>query len=184
ARCDQCVFRFEHHCVWTNCCIGGLNYAYFLLWVTSLLALTVNDTWLIIRMLREHIQETRLWQAYYVDSDGQIKPMDYTTLVQHLFMSFPFVVPMLLLFGLISLGLAAYLTLHLWLSCTNQTSTEFHFPSSRRGELVRQRPSYCRRYYDRGGLWANLCEVFGYQTTNLLREMRRRLPAQMEFKTH
>ncbi|KAA3669965.1 uncharacterized protein DEA37_0003347 [Paragonimus westermani] len=99
-------------------------------------------------------------------------------------MSFPFVVPMLLLLVLISLGLAAYLTLHLWLSCTNQTSTEFHFPSSRRGELARQRPSYCRRYYDRGSLWLNLCEVFGYQTTNLLREMRRRLPAQMEFKTH
>ncbi|CAH8648152.1 unnamed protein product [Dicrocoelium dendriticum] len=25
ARCDHCVYRFEHHCLWTNCCIGGLN---------------------------------------------------------------------------------------------------------------------------------------------------------------
>ncbi|KAF7247574.1 Zinc finger DHHC-type containing 4 [Paragonimus skrjabini miyazakii] len=135
-------------------------------------------------MLREHIQETRLWQAFYVDSGGQIKPMDYINLVQHLFMSFPLVVPMLLLLALISSGLAAYLVLHLWLSCTNQTSTEFYSPSSSRGELAPKRPSYRRRYYDRGGLWANLYEVFGYQTINLLREMHRRLPAQMEFKTH
>jgi ribosomal protein L40E len=39
-KCNHCVERFEHHCVWTNSCIGALNLRYLvLLLFTSLFGL-------------------------------------------------------------------------------------------------------------------------------------------------
>jgi len=29
--CDRCVDNFDHHCYWLNNCIGGQNYAVFIL---------------------------------------------------------------------------------------------------------------------------------------------------------
>lgn len=34
--CDNCVFGFDHHCIWLGTCIGGGNYTRFLTFLTIL----------------------------------------------------------------------------------------------------------------------------------------------------
>lgn len=36
AICDNCVLRFDHHCLWLGTCIGKINYKYFYLLLFSL----------------------------------------------------------------------------------------------------------------------------------------------------
>nr|VZI33620.1 unnamed protein product [Spirometra erinaceieuropaei] len=54
-RCDHCVHRFDHHCVWTNSCIGSGNHVTFLSYLLSLLAMTFNASYLCVRAIRLHV---------------------------------------------------------------------------------------------------------------------------------
>ena len=42
--CGRCVMRRDHHCPWTNCCVGRDNHLYFVLWlmVESLVMILIN----------------------------------------------------------------------------------------------------------------------------------------------
>jgi hypothetical protein len=81
AICNRCVFKFDHHCVWTNNCIGGRNYAYFLLFLLSLNVMCVNGLMLAIARLQRVITTRRLWSAYYLDDNGSPQPMNVRVLL-------------------------------------------------------------------------------------------------------
>lgn len=39
--CRRCVERYDHHCPWINNCVGIHNHNSFLIFITSLLAITI-----------------------------------------------------------------------------------------------------------------------------------------------
>ncbi|VDP93190.1 unnamed protein product [Echinostoma caproni] len=100
----------------------------------------------------------------------------------------------------VSVAVLVYFVHHVRLLFCNQTAYEydrlralskhgrFGSPSINSDHMSRRNAYYAglpipKSWLYNHGLWANLYEVFGCQTTNSLRELRRRLPVQMEFKT-
>ncbi|CAH8576764.1 unnamed protein product [Schistosoma intercalatum] len=125
SRCDRCIFRFDHHCVWTNCCIGGQNHGLFITFLFSLCFMIANALWLNCRMLYLFSVHENLWQAHYLDEYDQMHPMDWLTLLQHLFMTFPRVIGLTGILIVVVMLLINYLTFHIWLILINCTSYEY-----------------------------------------------------------
>ncbi|CAH8574344.1 unnamed protein product [Heterobilharzia americana] len=125
SRCDHCIFRFDHHCVWTNCCIGGQNHGLFTTFLFSVCLMIGNTLWLSCRMLYTFTIHENLWHAHYLDEYDQMHPMDWFTLSQHLFMTFPRVVGMIGMLIVAELLLIYYLVFHIWLILINCTSYEY-----------------------------------------------------------
>lgn len=116
-------------------------------------------------------------------------------------MTFPRVVSMAVILSCISIAVLLYFTHHMLLLLRNQTTYEYDrlralglanhrtHPIPSKSDQSHLNGSYKFLFttgptwlYSRG-VWANLYEVFGTQVTNSLRDFRRRLPIQMEFKT-
>ncbi|KAK9463690.1 DHHC palmitoyltransferase-domain-containing protein [Lipomyces oligophaga] len=34
-KCNRCIDRLDHHCIWLNCCIGRCNYRYFMTYIST-----------------------------------------------------------------------------------------------------------------------------------------------------
>ncbi|PAA67730.1 hypothetical protein BOX15_Mlig012196g1, partial [Macrostomum lignano] len=138
--CDVCIHRYDHHCVWTNCCIGGLNLRYFLGFLVSLCCVCLNASWLAIESLGHVVSAHRMWEAVWLDAENRQQPMNLRVLVQHLFVTYPRLV--LLAFGpvLVALPLIGYTCYHLYLAGTNQTGYE----RRKLANLLAERQRYCR----------------------------------------
>ncbi|CAH8287085.1 unnamed protein product [Schistosoma turkestanicum] len=95
----------------------------------------LNTLWLNCRMLYLFSIHENLWQAHYLDEYDQMHPMDWFTLIQHLFMTFPRVLGMTSLLIVTVILLIHYLTFHIWLILINSTSYEYF----QRKKLIRYR---------------------------------------------
>ena len=40
---DECIFKYDHYCPWTNNALGGLNHRYFLAFLISLRPCVINS---------------------------------------------------------------------------------------------------------------------------------------------
>ncbi|WAQ96075.1 ZDHC4-like protein [Mya arenaria] len=93
-----CVHRFDHHCIWTNNCVGGLNHRYFILFMATLLAMFMQGIYVGTGCILDFAHETRLFKASFRDDD---------------------VIVLTILVGI-------FFCHHLYLIFTNQTTNERH----------------------------------------------------------
>lgn len=73
--CNRCIHRFDHHCIWTNNCIGGLNHRFFILFMATLLAMFLQGIYVGTGCVLLYADDTRLFQASFLDEVGSVKPM-------------------------------------------------------------------------------------------------------------
>lgn len=80
--CDRCVHRFDHHCIWTNNDVGGLNHGSFVLFLLSHIAIMVNGVRMASRSLYLYTQHYKLMQTSVMAPDGSMQSITLTVLFQ------------------------------------------------------------------------------------------------------
>ena len=90
--CDQCVERFDHHCIWVNQCIGLRNYKFFLMFLFFHAWLCTYGVVAGVQILRGIVKQQNLENAVFIDEYGKYVRADnwiiFTWLMQeeqHLF---------------------------------------------------------------------------------------------------
>ncbi|KAK3105795.1 hypothetical protein FSP39_005880 [Pinctada imbricata] len=167
--CDRCIHRFDHHCIWTNNDVGGLNHKYFVLFLLSLLCIIFDGVIVGLRCLWLHATNYKLMEASVVTADGNVKPVTLLILFQHLFMHFPRLVFLIVGLALLSPMVGSFTVYHIYLIIVNQTTNERYKVAELAEESKHCKVKTCQRSakisntqtvsYNRGVL-GNIKEVF------------------------
>lgn len=123
--CGRCVARFDHHCGWTNTCIGENNLRYFMAFLFWHCSLCLYGTFLIGAIIAGEVKKknlVRLLTFYYGVEPNfrELSPYVYQWVLAYHSEQ----LLLLMFLGTISLLLMGFFGYHLYLVLTNTTTNE------------------------------------------------------------
>lgn len=123
--CGRCVARFDHHCGWTNTCIGENNLRFFIMFLFWHCCLTLYGTFVLAAVIAGEVKRRNLVQ--FLTHYYGVKP-SFQNLFPHILQWVVAVYSeqllILLFLGVISLLLIGFFGYHLYLVLTNTTTNE------------------------------------------------------------
>ncbi|KAJ8319388.1 hypothetical protein KUTeg_004479 [Tegillarca granosa] len=122
--CDRCVYRFDHHCIWTNNDVGGLNVRYFIMFLLTLVFMAANGVYVASHCLFLYVEKHDIMKASVLLNSGEIQPVTFQIAFQHMFIQFPRLVFLVVSLILVIPMIGTFTAYHLFLIFTNQTTNE------------------------------------------------------------
>lgn len=122
--CNRCVHRFDHHCIWTNNDVGGLNHHYFVLFLLTMTFKCTYGCYQGIKCLVLYTRHNKLLEATVVTSSGEAKQVTVSILLQHLFLQFPRLVFVVTSLFFLIILLGVFTVYHVNVVLTNRTTNE------------------------------------------------------------